>query len=106
VHYVFETGNRRYQEQASAILDRVSMVPELGEQFSYNSHAFWPRLQAMPLQAADLLAWEFQSAFNRGASPVYRKLTSTVKTLHLRYNEIRVFHQALANASFDLRFKE
>ncbi|MGI0085482.1 MAG: DUF3800 domain-containing protein [Nitrososphaerales archaeon] len=57
VHYVFEAGHP-FEPEAMFAVGQVAKVPELKTHYRYAGHSFLPKADAVPLQAADLLAWE------------------------------------------------
>ena len=57
VHYVFEAGHP-FEAEAVFAVGQVMQVPELKAHYRYAGHSFLPKADAVPLQAADLLAWE------------------------------------------------
>lgn len=58
VVFAFEAGHRD-QSKASTILANIFDSDELQRQFFYASHAFAGKTERLPLQAADLLAWQW-----------------------------------------------
>jgi hypothetical protein len=58
ISYVFESGDA-HQREANAMMDHVSKDPDKREFCMYAGHAFFPKEQARPTQAADLLAWQW-----------------------------------------------
>jgi hypothetical protein len=56
VAYVFEAGHELSGE-ANRFMTNVLKAPELQEAYCYHAHAFVPKADAIPLQAADFLAW-------------------------------------------------
>jgi hypothetical protein len=56
VAYVFETGNRFWNE-ANAILTALAKHPDAKESYGYGSHTGIHKEGAYGLQAADMLAW-------------------------------------------------
>lgn len=57
VSYVFEAGHA-HENEAREFVRQVVSVPELKRFFRHHSDAFIPKADAVPLQAADLFAYE------------------------------------------------
>jgi hypothetical protein len=57
ITYVFEAGHAD-QGEAELMVGQMNSSPELRKHYQYHGHAFLPKPDAVPLQAADLLAWE------------------------------------------------
>ena len=57
ITYVFEAGHA-YEPEARDFVRQASLSPEMREMYRYNGDTFLPKTEAVPLQAADLLAWE------------------------------------------------
>lgn len=58
VTYIFEAGHT-FEAEANDFVRNAIRSPELRERFRYHGHAFLPKSDAVPLQAADLFAWEW-----------------------------------------------
>jgi hypothetical protein len=58
VAYFFETGHR-HASDATHLLSRVSEDPSIKQAYRYRSHSFVDKQDAIALQAADLVAWEY-----------------------------------------------
>ena len=58
VTYIFEAGHR-FEAEANGFMGNVVRAAMLKEAFRYHGHAFLPKSDAIPLQAADFLAWEW-----------------------------------------------
>jgi hypothetical protein len=59
VDYFFERGHES-QADAHRVMSDIFAVSELKSAYSYGSHAFVTKAQAIPLQAADILAWHWR----------------------------------------------
>lgn len=69
IAYFFESGHR-LQSIANEALDALSRSPKMSAACLYGSHSFLPKQGAMALQAADLLAWQWQKDWrNRFSEP-------------------------------------
>jgi len=58
IAYFFESGHRS-QSSANAIMNHVFTDPGLKESYRYSSHSFADKKDVRPLQAADLIAWQW-----------------------------------------------
>jgi hypothetical protein len=58
IAYIFEAGHP-HEAEAIYFIGRFAIVPEIRALYRYHSHSFIPKNDAIPLQAADLLAWEW-----------------------------------------------
>lgn len=58
VSYVFEAGHK-FAAEAHRHMSHVVQAPEMREAYRYHAHAFLPKTDAIPLQAADFLSWEW-----------------------------------------------
>lgn len=59
IEYVFEQGHVS-QNEANRVMNDIFAVPELREQYRYSTHSFSDKNAAIPLQAADVLAWHWR----------------------------------------------
>ena len=55
--YVFEAGHTN-EAEARYMVGKVGLIPELKAAYMHYGDVFLPKADAVPLQAADLLAWE------------------------------------------------
>ena len=60
VAYFFESGHKS-QAEANQIMTKIFEVPELRLAYRYASHTFADKRKIRPLQAADLLAWQWHT---------------------------------------------
>lgn len=58
VAYLFEAGHR-HAPDAERLLSRVTEAASIKNSYRYRDHKFLEKTDAVPLQAADLLAWEY-----------------------------------------------
>jgi len=56
ISYFFESGHA-YASEAASIVNQLGSIPESQALLSYRTSSFVPKSGAVPLQAADLLAW-------------------------------------------------
>jgi hypothetical protein len=64
IAYFFESGHRS-QSEANVIMERIFNIPDLRRKHRYVSHTFADKQKVRPLQAADLLAWQWHTDFKR-----------------------------------------
>ena len=60
IGYFFESGHRS-QSEADAIMKRLFQQPQLRASHRYAFHAFADKKSVRPLQAADLIAWQWHT---------------------------------------------
>lgn len=58
VAYFFEAGHKN-QSAANHLMNQLFDSPTLKDDYRYNGHSFIPKEAGAPIQAADLLAWQF-----------------------------------------------
>ena len=65
IAYTFEAGDR-YANEANYMMSNAATHPEVQYGYQYRSHHFLPKgeLEAVPIQAADFLAWEWSKYFD------------------------------------------
>jgi Protein of unknown function (DUF3800) len=73
VAYVFESGHDRQQEAHRFISDALLYTESAKEKHRYASHNFIDKKLALPLQAADMLAWHYYHYH-------FRKVTMGIET--------------------------
>lgn len=64
IAYFFESGHRS-QSHANALMNEVFKEPSLKEEYRYVSHTFADKKKVRPLQAADLIAWQWHTDHKR-----------------------------------------
>ncbi len=82
VHYFFEAGCQ-YAGEATHFCKQIESTPELKSRFRLGGYSFVPKRDAPQLQAADLLAWEWQRewATLTVSENQHRERRSTLKRL-------------------------
>ena len=94
VAYFFETGDQ-YSGCAHRFLDHVTKSPEVKESYRHSSHSFVDKDDALALQGADMLAWEWakyrDETVDQRIRPMRRSLGYLLLDQHAGYNK-RVFH--------------
>jgi hypothetical protein len=80
VHYVFEAGHR-FEREAMFAVGQVMQVPELKDGYRYEGHSFLGKADAVPLQAADLLAWEAAKFKDETLDQKIRKMRRSLREL-------------------------
>ncbi len=63
IAYVFEAGDA-YHGEADDLMSHAANVDRVRDAYQYRSHGFVAKQDAVPLQAADLLAWEWGKYFD------------------------------------------
>jgi uncharacterized protein DUF3800 len=58
ISYFFESGHRD-QSEANRVMNKIFDDPISRRMFRYKSHAFIDKVSSAPVQAADLLAWQW-----------------------------------------------
>ncbi len=89
VTYVFESGHSR-EGEARTFLRNAVLNPDVKESYLHNGDAFLPKSDAIPLQAADLLAWEWakfrDETLERGIRPMRKSLLALFQSAPKRYS--------------------
>jgi hypothetical protein len=84
VAYFFEAGHK-CQGDANRLMELVHANPHFKSRFHYKSHTFLDKEDATPLQAADLLAWEWGKYVQKSpAQPIRKSLESLIEHDHRR----------------------
>jgi hypothetical protein len=77
VTYVFESGHAR-EGEARTFMRHVVLNPDVKESYRHSGDAFLPKSDAVALQAADLLAWEWakfrDESLEQGIRPIRKSL--------------------------------
>jgi len=88
ITYVYEAGHP-YEAEARHAVHQMSQTQELRDHYLYSGDAFLPKKDAVPLQAADLLAWEsakFKDETVDGSRDIRLSLLSLVKDKPKHYH--------------------
>jgi hypothetical protein len=64
ISYFYEAGHAS-QPEANRIMNRIFSHPRLRARYHYASHTFADKTKLRPLQAADLLAWQWNTQMKR-----------------------------------------
>ncbi|MGA2106892.1 MAG: DUF3800 domain-containing protein [Syntrophorhabdales bacterium] len=64
IAYFFESGHRNASD-TNDIMNRLFKKPDLRKDYRYSSHTFADKKKVRPLQAADLLAWQWFTHIKR-----------------------------------------
>jgi hypothetical protein len=94
VSYFFESGHAS-QGEANRIMQKIFEEPELNQVYRYSSHEFSDKTKVLPLQCADLLAWQWftqTKRIKRRMRGMRADLASLIKLDHLaaHYDEARI----------------
>jgi hypothetical protein len=68
VSYIYESGNE-YEGEAAHFFSTIKRTSELKSRYRFARSRFALKNEAPPLQAADLLAWEWQRAYRTAMQP-------------------------------------
>lgn len=75
--YIFEAGHPN-EGVARDFIRRVIQNPDVKESYRHSGDAFLPKADAVPLQAADMLAWEWakfrDETLEQGIRPIRKSL--------------------------------
>lgn len=84
IAYAFEAGDR-YASEANYMMSNAAIHPEVQRGYQYKSHSFLLKTdqQAVPIQAADFLAWEWSKFFDETFHQ--RKRQMRLSLAHLIY---------------------
>jgi hypothetical protein len=89
VAYVFESGHPR-EGEARTFMRQVVLNADVKESYRYGRDVFLPKSDAVPLQAADLLAWEWakfrDETLERGIRPIRKSLLALLQNDPKRYS--------------------
>jgi hypothetical protein len=91
IAYFFETGDQ-YSGAAHRFMARTDDVLELKQSFRHRSHTFVDKGDALPLQAADVLAWEWTKYRDETVNRRIRKMRRSLAALlsvNREYDSIR-----------------
>jgi hypothetical protein len=80
IAYVFESGHK-FAPAAHRFMGLTDRSNELKEYYSHRSHAFVPKSDAVPLQAADMLAWEWAKFMDETVITGKRHMRASLKAL-------------------------
>ncbi len=88
VRYIFEAGHAD-QAEAEFFVGLMATDPETSKAYLYSGHSFLPKADAVPLQAADFLAWEV-AKFKDESLDGYREIRKSL--LSVVENDTKRFH--------------
>lgn len=101
VSYVFEKGHP-HEAEARDVVKMAGALPELKAMYRHYADAFIPKSDAVPLQAADLLAWEWAKCKDETLDQDKRRLRGSLRALFeydtRRYQIAHLGGQTLADA--------
>jgi Protein of unknown function (DUF3800) len=95
IAYVFESGHE-YAKEAHRFMGLTDVSPELKEAYRHRSHAFVGKEDAVPLQAADIFAWEYAR---------YWDLTVRRGQIRMRKSLASVLSSGFATTQLNKRYK-
>lgn len=92
VTYVFESGHA-YEAEATDVIKSIVSDPDLKRRCHHEGTAFLPKPRAVPLQAADLLAWEWAKCKDETLDQELRPIRKSLLALSQRDpHRYRVHH--------------
>jgi hypothetical protein len=95
IAYVFESGHK-YAAEAHRFMGFAELVPALKAAYRHHSHAFVPKAGAVPLQAADIFAWEYARYWN---------LTVSQQKIKMRRSFASLLSSGRKTIEFNKRYK-
>jgi hypothetical protein len=104
--YFFEAGHK-HQKQANIIMTTIFNNSRLQSDYRYAAHAFIPKCGNPPVQAADLLAWQWYTDRKRTAQklPHRKDLESLLEhkhmAVHIGPNKIRALSDMFSSAGIN-----
>jgi hypothetical protein len=100
VNYVFEAGHE-FEPEARDFVRSMAQCPEAKEAYRHSGDAFIPKADAVPLQAADMLAWEWAKFEDETLAlrlrPMRKSLHALVDSSLKKYCGMHVTGPALVN---------
>lgn len=102
VAYVFEDGYRN-PGAVTQMLAEIKKSPQAVEHLALGSHTFAGRQEFLPLQAADLLAWEWVKAHREPERPLRASLEELITCRRIRY---LIYYLGKSNTSRFLDYTE
>jgi hypothetical protein len=80
ITYIFEAGNQ-HEYEAKTFFQSLVDVPHIKEQYRHLSDSFTPKSDAVPLQAADLLAYEWAKFYDETYTVRKRAMRGSLRAL-------------------------
>lgn len=80
VVYIFESGHP-YENEARRFMANAVQCPDLKRSYRHHGDSFLPKSDAVPLQAADLLAWEWAKFRDETLEQPIRRLRKSLREL-------------------------
>ncbi len=111
INYFFEAGHKS-QGEAKDFLNSVSRNKRLKEMYHYGSHAFCDKKKVQPLQAADILAWEWRKAYMNEYGSQQRPLRASLRSLlerphgRIYFNEANIAIHCMHLMVYGFRFDD
>jgi hypothetical protein len=99
IAYFFESGHDE-QNETNRILARIAIHPELKDAYRYASHTFAEKRLVVPLQAADILAWQWHSAAKRLLKDPEAIARKDLKNLLSHNHMVHHFNEASLHRTF------
>ncbi len=101
ISYFFEKGHP-HEAEARDFVKSASLSPELKKMYKHETDSFIPKSDAVPLQAADLLAWEWakfkDETLDQNLRPLRKSLRALFEYAPKRYKVVHCGGASLARA--------
>lgn len=91
VVYTFEAGHR-CEAEAREFIKNAVQSPEAKRSYRYLGDSFLPKSEASPLDAADLLAWEWGKCYDETISQPIRRIRKSLRALFADTKRVLVRH--------------
>lgn len=106
VTYLFESGHR-YESEAREFMRSVVQNPDVKRSYRYDGDAFLAKADAIPLQAADMLAWEWakfrDETLEQRIRPIRKSLRALFEHCPKRYKGAHITGIPLAKFMNQIR---
>jgi len=91
VVYIFEAGHP-YEDSARQFMKNAATCPATKQSYRHRGDSFLPKSDAVPLQAADLLAWEWAKCYAETVELPIREIRKSLRALFRYPKRIAVRH--------------
>ena len=106
ITYVFEAGHK-FEAEALEFIKTISQVPDWRDASRYGGHAALPKKDAIPLQAADLFAYEWakfrDETLEQKKRPIRKSLLNLFKRVPSRYGCFHLTGKPLERYFYKIR---
>lgn len=91
VVYTFEAGHQ-YEAEAREFIKNAVRSPEAKRSYRHIGDSFLPKSEAVPLEAADLLAWEWTKCYDETIALPIRRIRKSLRALFADPKQVLVRH--------------